>query len=101
MDANYADGQNNEGDMPAPDAPATPDAPDSMEQNTVTLPPDMLPPGFMPKDGDKLTFCVKGTPDENGVMGYFEAPAAKEESWEDGFKKSMSARDDGNDDQPM
>ena len=91
--------QNNEGDVPSGDMPSQ-DAPDTSNQNVVTLPPDMLPPGLTPKDGDKITFCVQGM-DENGVKGYFEAPAAPEEDWESGFKKSMSARDDGNDGQPM
>ena len=84
------------GAPPEPAAEAMPDNPDKIEQNTVTLPMDMMPPGMTPKDGDKLTFCVEGSPDENGVKGYFEVPKMADESWEDGFKKSMSARDDGN-----
>lgn len=96
MPDDYTD-QSGNGDGDSPPDPT----PDTNNQNVVTLSPDMLPPGFQPKDGDKLTFCVQGEPDENGVKGYFEAPAAPEEDWESGFKKSMSAREPQTNDQPM
>lgn len=95
MPDDYTDQSGNgDGDMPA----GSYDAPKDMaEKNTVTIPMDMLPPGYMPKDGEKMTFCVEGEPDENGCRGYFEAPKAHEDDWEADFKKSMSARDSGND----
>ena len=101
MPDDYTDQSGNgDGDGASPEV-STEASPDKENQNVVTLPPDMLPPGTTPKDGDRLTFCVHGEPDENGVKGYFETPKMQEEDWESGFKKSMSARESGNDDQPM
>lgn len=70
-------------------------------QQTVTLSPDMLPEGMMPKNGDKLTFCVTGDPDENGVPGYFEPPKSggEEDDWDTAARKELSPRNP--DDQPM
>lgn len=74
------------------DAPPVAPPPDKGEdKNTVVLSADHFPQGIKPKNGDKLTFCVTGEPDEEGnVSGYFEAGEGKEETWEDGFRKSMS-----------
>lgn len=66
------------------------------DKNIITIPTEMLG-GMSPKDGDKLTFCVTGEPDKDGVMGYFEPTKGEEESWEKGFLKEMSPR---NNDQP-
>ena len=65
------------------------------EKNVVTLSADHFPPGIKPKDGDKLTFCVTGEPDDEGnVSGYFEASDGGEKSgkedWDSHFTKSMS-----------
>lgn len=70
--------------------------PEKDGKNIITIPADMLG-GMSPKDGDKLTFCVTGEPDKDGVMGYFEPAKGEEESWEKGFLKEMSPR---NNDQP-
>ncbi len=76
--------------------------PDASSQNVVTLPFDMLPPGIQVKDGDKLTFCVQGQPDDSGVMGYFEPAPPAEDDWDSGLRQEMSPRNPPtDDDQPQ
>lgn len=75
------------GEMPAGDMPDK-----GMDKNTVVLSADHFPKGMVPKDGDKLTFCVMGAPDSEGnVSGYFEASGGGDmDDWENDFKKEMS-----------
>jgi hypothetical protein len=92
------DGMNDMGGGEAETAPAAPPSPTSESdgKNTVMLSADHFPSGMAPKDGDKLTFCVTGKPDEEGnVSGYFEPAAGGNkgegmDEWANDFRKSMS-----------
>lgn len=90
--ANEYDSMGAGGEQDSPPAPA----PDGGDKNSVVLSADHFPEGMAPKEGDRLTFCVTGTPDSEGnITGYFERASAPEteetgKSWEDGVRKKMS-----------
>lgn len=60
-------------DEPAMEESTETPAEESGESDTVMLSADMLG-GIKAKNGDRITFCVKGNPDSEGnITGYFEA----------------------------
>lgn len=93
MDSNNEFGTSADGPVAETSDTASP-APARGEKNTVVLSADHFPAGITPKDGEKLTFCVTGSPDSEGnVSGYFEAggeAGAGMNDWEQDFKASMS-----------
>lgn len=74
--------------------------------NTIHIAAADLPAGVQPQAGTKLTFCITGPPDAEGdVPGYFETSdhdeAAEGEgtSWEEEFRREMSPRSGGGEEQ--
>lgn len=67
----------------------------SPDHEDVTIDAGMLG-GVTASEGDKIRFCVTGKGEDGSITGYFEqgdeAEPEKDESWEDGVRKSMSAQ---------
>ena len=92
-------GDNPAGDMEQGDQ--TPEANENeKEETSLFLTPDMLPPGMKLKAGQILEFKVMNPGDKDGSIEVCYNDPNKpegEQSWEDGFRKEMSARAPGND----